>query len=110
MAKLTADQKTQRAATRRRNEAISAEAEHERTAAKHREWEESGTRLTKTELEEGVPCRGCGLPILDGLGDRPPLLKLTDKQRLEHLDPELRPAVANRVAARVTERWPISLG
>lgn len=47
MAKLTDEVKAQRAATRRRNEAIAAEAEHERREAKEREWRETRAYLTR---------------------------------------------------------------
>lgn len=72
MATLTDEQKEQRAMTRRRNEALAAEAEHERTEARHSDWKENGTRPTREELEAGVPCRGCGQPIIDGRGNSPP--------------------------------------
>ncbi|MGE0307165.1 MAG: hypothetical protein AB7Q27_15560 [Acidimicrobiia bacterium] len=71
MAKLTEEQKAQRAATRRRNEALAAEVEHERREAKHKEWRETGAYLTREELEAGEACRGCGLPGMDRLGDWP---------------------------------------
>jgi hypothetical protein len=83
MATRTDEQKAAQAAKRRRKDALAAEAEHERNEAKRREWEANGTRLSGEELEAGVPCRGCGLPIIDGLGDRPPLLKLTEAERAE---------------------------
>jgi hypothetical protein len=83
MATRTDEQKAAQAAKRRRKEALAAEAEYERNQAKRREWEANGTRLSREELEAGVPCRGCGLPIIDGLGDRPPLLKLTEAERAE---------------------------
>lgn len=84
MAELTEEQKAQRARTRKRNQALAAEAEHRRTEARHREWKEMGLRLTRAELEAGVPCRGCGLPIIDDLEPFPALMHLTDAQRLEY--------------------------
>jgi hypothetical protein len=83
MATRTDEQKAAQAEKRRRKEALAAEAEYERNEAKRREWEVNGTRLSREELEAGVPCRGCGLPIIDGSGDRPPLLKLTEAERAE---------------------------
>ncbi len=71
MAKLTDEQKAQRAAGRRRTEALAAEAEHERREAKHKQWRETGAYLTREELEAGEACRGCGLPVMDRLGDWP---------------------------------------
>ena len=35
-------------------------------------------------MEAGEPCRGCGQPLLDGMGDWPPLLRLTPEQRAEY--------------------------
>ena len=83
MATRTEEQKAAQAAKRRLKEALAAEAEYERNDARRREWETKGTRLSREELEAGMPCRGCGLPIIDGLGDRPPLLKLTEAERAE---------------------------
>ena len=39
--------------------------------------------LIREELEAGAPCRGCGLAIIDELGDCPPLMLLTDEERIE---------------------------
>lgn len=36
------------------------------------------------EFKAGHPCRGCGEPILDGLGGWPPLLRVTSEERAEH--------------------------
>ena len=69
---------------RRRKAAIAAEENAIRQENKQREWRDNGTYLSRAELEAGVHCRGCGLPIIDGLGQRPPLLKMTDEERAEH--------------------------
>ena len=37
--------------------------------------------MTGDEIEAGEACRGCGQPLLDGLGDRGPLNNLTPDQR-----------------------------
>lgn len=71
MTKLTEEQKARRAATRRRKEALVAEAEYERVEARHMEWRDSGAYLAREELEAGDACRGCGLPVMDRLGDWP---------------------------------------
>lgn len=68
MAKLTEEQKAERAATRRRDEALTAEAEYRRREAKQREWRQNGANLTREELEAGEACRGCSLPVMDRLG------------------------------------------
>jgi hypothetical protein len=40
--------------------------------------------LSWAELEADEPCRGCGQPLRDGLGDWPSLLNLTPDQRTEY--------------------------
>lgn len=84
MAKLTEEEKARRAATRRRNEALRAEERAIRDEKKRLEWEENGTSLSLEELRAGVPCRSCGMPVIDGLGSWPPLLKMDDQQRQEY--------------------------
>jgi hypothetical protein len=84
MAKLSEEEKARRAMSRRRKAAIAAEEDAIRREKKQHEWEQNGTGLTRAELEAGVHCRGCGLPIIDGLGDRPPLLNMTDAERADH--------------------------
>ena len=81
---LTDEQKAERAMKRRFKQGLDAEADALRRQQKHQLWDTEGTRLTRAEVEAGVPCRGCGLPILDGLGNWPPLMHLTDERRLEH--------------------------
>lgn len=84
MTKLTEEQRSQRAATRRRKEALIAEDVYERDEAKRLEWQTNGTRLTRKELEAGVACRGCGLPIVDRLGSWPAHSQLTPEERVEY--------------------------
>lgn len=83
LVKLSEEEKESRAVNRRRKAALTAEADAIRREDKQREWAENGTRLTRAELEAGVACRGCGLPTIDGLGDRPALMKMTDEEQLE---------------------------
>src|SRR5690606_4245439 len=71
---LTEEQKRTRAETRRRNEALRAEADAHRQEAKRREWYEKDMFLTREQAAGGEPCRGCGLPVIDGLGSFPPLM------------------------------------
>jgi hypothetical protein len=78
------EQRAQRALKRQRARALAAEAEHERTEARLRDWVVNGTRLTRKELEAGEPCRGCGLPMIDGRGSWPALLKLSSRERAEY--------------------------
>jgi hypothetical protein len=84
MAKLSDEEKARRAANRRSKAALAAEADAIRHEKKRREWATNGTYLTRAELEAGVHCRGCGLPILDGLGDLPPLMKMTAQELKAH--------------------------
>lgn len=84
MATLTDEQKAERAAARRRKAALEAEADHERNEAKRREWRANGTYLTYEELLDGVPCRGCGLPVDDRLGSWFPTTQLTADERAEY--------------------------
>lgn len=81
---LTDEQKRARAETRKRNEAVRAEADAHRQEAKHREWREKDMFLTREEAAAAKPCRGCGLPVIDDLGSFPPLIHLTPEQRLEY--------------------------
>jgi len=106
MARLTDEQRAQRAATRRRNEALAVEAENERQEIKRSEWVANGTWLTRQELDDGVPCRGCGLPIVDGWGARPALSDLTASQRAEHDADEA--AYAARHPDCRSHRWTLS--
>jgi hypothetical protein len=71
MTKLTEEQRARRAATRRREQALAAEADHERLEARHTKWRDSGSYLARDELEAGAACRGCGLPVMERLGDWP---------------------------------------
>lgn len=84
MAKLTEEQRAQRATARRRSAALAAEEDALRQERKRQEWDDNGTPLTRDEMEAGVPCRGCGQPIIDGLGDWPPLMKLTEQEKREY--------------------------
>lgn len=84
MTKLSAEEKKRRAAYRRRKAARAAEADALRREAKGREWADNGTRLTRAEPLAGVPCRGCGLAIIDGLGGTPALMKMTEDERIEY--------------------------
>ncbi|MCZ2811798.1 hypothetical protein O2W15_10145 [Modestobacter sp. VKM Ac-2979] len=67
MAQVTEEQKAQRAAARRRSSALAAEEDDLRHERKRREWDANCTQLTRDAIETGVPCRGCGHPIIDGL-------------------------------------------
>ncbi len=77
MAKLTEEQRQRRAQAKLRAEAENAERRAARRAARDRLWEKAGTRLSRSEFEAGVPCRGCGQPLL-GNGDE---LAATDEER-----------------------------
>jgi hypothetical protein len=82
--RLTDEQRQQRARARARSEALQAEEDDRRREERREQWEREGTYLSREEFEAGHPCRSCGEPILDGLGDRPPLLRMTPEERAEH--------------------------
>ncbi|QNA72010.1 hypothetical protein C8250_008940 [Streptomyces sp. So13.3] len=84
MGKLTEEQRQPRARARARSEALQAEEDDRRREEKRAQWVREGMYLSRQELKAGQPCRGCGEPILDGLGERPPLLRLTPEERAEH--------------------------
>lgn len=79
-----------RALKRARARAEQAERDARRLRDQRRRWQEEGTHLTRAEFEAGVPCRGCGEPWLDGLGDWPALLDMTPEQRADHAREEAR--------------------
>ncbi|MEU8483676.1 hypothetical protein [Streptomyces sp. NPDC048641] len=80
MAKLTEEQKRQRAAKRALRSALEAEADDRRRRERDEQWEREGW----AEYVAGEPCRGCGLPMTDELGSWPPLLKLSEAEKLEY--------------------------
>lgn len=84
MAKLTEEEKARRALNRRRKAALEAEEDAIRQEKKRREWQANGTYLTRAEINAGEPCRGCGLPVFDGRGRLPVLLKMDSQQREEY--------------------------
>lgn len=90
MAALTAEQKRARAETRRRSEALRAEEDALRHEAKRREWHEKDMFLTREQAAAGDPCRGCGLPVIDGLGSFAPLMHLSAEERVEYNAAEAR--------------------
>jgi len=40
--------------------------------------------LTRNQAVAGEPCRACRLPVIDGLGSWPPLVHLTEQERVDH--------------------------
>lgn len=106
VAKLSEDEKERGALARRTKSALAAEADAHRQEAQRRRWAEEGTRLTRAELEAGVCCRGCGLPIIDELGDWPPLMLLTDEERTERENADR--TFASRHPACTSVRWSMS--
>ena len=84
MAKLSEEEKARRAMNRRRHAALLAEEEDVRQTRKRQEWVANGSYLSREELEARVPCRGCGQPIIDGLGGWPPLMELDDEQKRDY--------------------------
>ncbi|THV43069.1 hypothetical protein [Glycomyces buryatensis] len=83
MGKLTEEEKASRALARRRKEALYFEDLRRQDQQKRRGWEENGTFLSWEEYEAGKPCRGCGLPLKDGLGELPFPAYRTEEQHAE---------------------------
>ncbi len=81
---LTEEQKRARADTLRRNDALRDEQDARRREAKRREGREKGMYLTRDQAAAGEPCRGCGLLVIDGLGSWPPLMHLSDLERIDY--------------------------
>jgi len=84
MAKLTEEEKAQRALNRRRKAALETERDENRREERQREWVANGMYPTRAEINAGAGCRGCGLPVADRLGSWPPLLKLDAEQREQY--------------------------
>lgn len=71
MMNVTAEQREQKALLQVHRAAQAAEEEDRRLAERQQQWQREGAYLTRAEMEAGEPCRGCGQPLLDGLGDWP---------------------------------------
>lgn len=84
MPKLTEEQKAARAAKRQMTNALKEETRAHRDEAKWREWREKGMYLTREQPAAGEPCRGCGLPVIDNLGNWPGTMYLTPEQKIEY--------------------------
>lgn len=84
MGKLSDEEKARRAAQRRRADALRAEQDAIRFEQRRREWAANGTYLTREEVKAGVACRGCDLPVNDGLGIRVPPIKMTPEERADY--------------------------
>jgi hypothetical protein len=83
LAKLTDEQKAERAAKRQLANALKEGARANRDEAKRREWREEGY-LTRAQAAAGEPCRGCGLPVIDNLGNWRGTMHLTPEQKVEY--------------------------
>jgi hypothetical protein len=84
MARMTDEQREQKALSQARKAAEAAEEEDRRREERRQQWQREGTYMSWAEMEAGEPCRGCGQPLLDGAGDWPPLPQLTPEQRAEY--------------------------
>jgi hypothetical protein len=45
------------------------------------EWQDKGMYLSREQAAASELCRACELPVIDNLGDWPPLMQLTEQQR-----------------------------
>jgi hypothetical protein len=106
MAQITSVQREERALARARRAAVAAGEEDRRLREREQQWQRDGAYMSRAELEAGEPCRGCGQPLLDGLGSWPPLSRLTPGQQAEHdrMDALFR----GRHGACRSHRWSLS--
>ena len=84
MAKLTEEQRQQRAAKRALRAALDAEADEQRDCERSELWKREATLLSWEEYRAGEPCRGCGEPMSDGLGNWWQTMKLSEPERREY--------------------------
>nr|WSY52966.1 hypothetical protein OG999_24510 [Streptomyces sp. NBC_00886] len=106
MAKLTEEQRQQRAAKRALRSALDAEADDQRRRERDERWKREGTHLSWAQYVAGEPCRGCGQPMQDGLGSWPPLMKLSESEKREYEEANQR--FRERHADCRDGRWTIS--
>lgn len=106
MPKMTEEQRQQRALVRARREALAAEEDDRRLEQRQQQWMEQGAYLTVAEIEAGEPCRGCGEPLLDGLGNWPALLHMTPAQRRDYDDADA--SFRERHSGCRAHRWSMS--
>lgn len=81
---ITEEQKAERAAKRKMSSALREEARAHRIEARRKEWRDQDMCLTRDQAAAGEPCRGCGLPVIDNLGDWGGTMYLTPEQRVEY--------------------------
>lgn len=77
-------------AKRRLDEALKAERRAHRHEAQRLRWADKGMYLTRDEAEAGEPCRGCGLPVIDGLDNWPGTSVMSEGERIEYDNVEAR--------------------
>ncbi|MGW5094136.1 hypothetical protein ACWEQU_20110 [Streptomyces nodosus] len=106
MAKLTEEQRRQRAAKRALRSALDAEADDRRRRERAERWQREGMRLSWAEYVAGEPCRGCGEPMQDELGSWPPLMKLSESEKREYEESDRR--FRERHADCRDARWSVS--
>jgi hypothetical protein len=81
---MTEEQRQRRALMLARSGALAAEEDDCRYELRRQQWRSERAYLSRAELEAGEPCRGCGEPLLDGLGSWPPLMQLTSAEQGDH--------------------------
>lgn len=81
---LTEEQKAARTAKRQMTAALKEEARAHRIETRRKEWRDKDTYLTREQAAAGEPCRGCGLPVVDNLGDWGGTMHLTPDERVEY--------------------------
>lgn len=81
---LTSEQKADRARKRQLAVALKEESRAKRLEARSRGWTTKGMYLSREEAADGEACRGCGLPVIDNLGDWPATMYLSPNERIEY--------------------------
>ncbi|MFD8389868.1 hypothetical protein ACFV2N_11865 [Streptomyces sp. NPDC059680] len=106
MAKLTEEQRRERAAKRALRSALDAEADEQRRRERDERWKREGTHLNWAKYMAGEPCRGCGEPMQDELGSWPPLMQLSESEKREYEEADQK--FRERHADCRDARWSIS--
>lgn len=80
MPKQAEDEAAAKRTARALRDALAAEEGHRQQIARRERWAKEAMYLTREEAASGTACRGCGLPVIDGLGDWPPPMKLNARR------------------------------
>lgn len=74
----------EQALNRKRAIVLETEERALRREKKHREWNALRMHLSYDDAATGVPCRACGQPVIDHLGDWPVTLERTTEEQIAY--------------------------